>query len=234
MLIAENNDDFTDITKEEVTKAISSLNSGKAADLGRLCSEHLKYAADVISPYLASLSNCGLCPPNSQEGHKKGKDKLLMDNYRGITITSTLSRALEHVILQRIRPCLLQSQLQFGFTQGLSPTLAILMVTEAIAEAADNKQPLYAITLDVRKAFDVVDHRSLMRKLYFNGTDLQSLMFIINNLRTEAKVKLNGQYGDPFVVQGVGQEKIISTRNYKTYGNDLLLQLEDCASGEHI
>ena len=58
MLIAENNDDFTDITTEEVRKAISSFNSGKAADLGGLCSEHLKYAADVISPYLASLFNC--------------------------------------------------------------------------------------------------------------------------------------------------------------------------------
>ena len=243
MLIAENNDDFTDITTEEVRKAISSLNSGNAADLGGLCSEHLKYAADVISPYLASLFNCvlsGLPIPSLNEAyvlpiHKKGKDKLLMDNYRGITITSTISKALEHVILQRIRPCLVQSHLQFGFTQGLSPTLAILMVNEAIAEAADNKQPLYAITLDARKAFDVVDHSSLIRKLYFNGTDLHSLMFIINNLRTEAKVKLNGHYGDPFVVQqGVGQGKIISTHNYKTYGNDLLLQLEECASGAHI
>ena len=34
MLIAENKDDFADITTEEVKKAISSLNSGKAADLG--------------------------------------------------------------------------------------------------------------------------------------------------------------------------------------------------------
>ena len=80
------------------------------------------------------------------------------------------------------------------------------MVTEAIVEAADNKQPLYAITLDVRKTFDVVHHSSLIRKLYFNGSDLHSLMFIINNLRAEANVKLNSQYGDPFVVQqGVGQ-----------------------------
>ena len=79
---------------------------------------------------------------------------------------------------------------------------------EAIAEAADNEQPLYVVTLDVQKAFDVVDYSSLIRKLYFNSPDLHSLMFIINNLQTEANVKLNGQYEDLFVVQqGVGQGK---------------------------
>ena len=150
-------------------------------------------------------------------------------------ITSTLSKALEHIILQRIRSCLSQSQLEFGFTHGLSPTLAIVMVAEVIAEAADNKQPLYAITFDVWNVFDVVDHRYMIRKLYIDGTDLHSLMFIINNLRTEAKVKLNGQYGDPFMAQQmVGKGKIFSTHNYKTYGNDLLLQLEECASGSHM
>ena len=30
------------------------------------------------------------------------------------------------------------------------------------------------------------------------------------------------------------QGQIISTHNYKTYGNDLLLQLEECASGAHV
>ena len=60
----------------------------------------------------------------------------------------------------------LQSPLQFGFTKELSPTMAALAITEAISDACDNRTTLYVIALDVRKAFNVVDHRMLLPKLY--------------------------------------------------------------------
>ena len=45
------------------------------------------------------------------------------------------------------------------------------MFTEAIAEAKDKRQPLYAAALDTMKAFDTVWHESLLRKLYIRGMD---------------------------------------------------------------
>ena len=155
----------TPVKPSEVTNALRSLNSGKAADVFGLKAEHLKVASDVIAPYLANIFNSILVHghniPSLNEAyilpiHKKGKDRLLTDNYRGITITPILAKTLEHIILSRIGPKFHQAPLQFGFTKNLSPSMAALTVTEAIAEAIDNRSPLYVIALDVKKAFDVV------------------------------------------------------------------------------
>ena len=46
---------------------------------------------------------------------------------------------------------------------------AALLFTEAIAEARDTRSPLYTACIDASKAFDVVWHKSLLRKLYNSG-----------------------------------------------------------------
>ena len=149
-----------------------------------------------------------------------------MDNYRGITITPTLSKTLEHITLARVAHRLDQHPLQYGFTKSQSPVLAVLVVTEAIADALDQKKPLFILTLYVRKAFDVACQDSLLRK-WHSITDSNSWAFMESNLQTSARVRLQHRYGDSFPVhQGVGQGKILSTHNYKVYINDLLLLLE--------
>ena len=112
--------------------------------------------------------------------------------------------------------------------------MSILAVTEAIADATDRRAPLYVIALDVRKAFDVVDHSSLLGKLYHH-TDSPTWRYIHRNLKTSARVRLGGSYGRPFDVnQGVGQGKIMSTHNYKLDVNNLLLQLTNIQCGAKI
>ena len=102
---------------------------------------------------------------------KKGKDSLLQDNYRGITIT--IGKLLEHILLNRIKPQMdtHQSNLQKGFTKGYSSTNAALLVTELIDNAKDEHRELYLASLDARKAFDMVYHNSLLGKLYLAGID---------------------------------------------------------------
>jgi hypothetical protein len=50
-----------------------------------------------------------------------------------------------------------------GFTKGVPPTNAGLLLTEAIAETLDDNFPLYFVFIDASKAFDVVWHPSLLR-----------------------------------------------------------------------
>ena len=63
----------------------------------------------------------------------------------------------------------MQNSLQRGFTKGTSPLYTALLLTEAIAESKDLKQPLFSAFLDASKAFDVVWHNSMLRKLYLYG-----------------------------------------------------------------
>jgi type IV secretory pathway component VirB8 len=58
-----------------------------------------------------------------------------------------------------------QSDLQFGFTRGLSPIMAALIVSEVILQAKLQKSNLYLVTLDSQKAFDVVHHMLLLRSI---------------------------------------------------------------------
>ena len=105
------------------------------------------------------------------------------------------------------------------------------MAALAITEAISNRTTLYVIAFDVRKAFDVVDHRLLLHKLY-QVSDHSSWTYIHGSLNTSAKVKL---LGDSFSVnQGVGQGKITSTHSYKVYIDGLLHRLTHSGQGAYI
>ena len=88
----------------------------------------------------------------------------LRENYRGITITSLLGKLLEQVIIIKFEHTLPHSHQQFGFTKNLSPNMAAVCVSEAIAQAS-SKNPLIVVSLDAEKAFDRVDHSILLEKL---------------------------------------------------------------------
>ena len=66
-----------------------------------------------------------------------------MENYRGITVSSALGKVFEYSLLNKLN--FEQSDHQFGFTSGLSPTMAGLLVSEAKAEAIQNHHPLFLL-----------------------------------------------------------------------------------------
>ena len=120
-----------------------------------------------------------------------------------------------------------QSDLQFGFTRGLSPIMAALIVSEVILQAKQQKSNLYLVTLDSQKAFDVVHHMLLLEKLYYEVPP--EIWKVIQDLYSDmsSQVKWNGFTSKNFnIKQGVRQGGVLSTHLYKSYINDLPLQLE--------
>ena len=86
-----------------------------------------------------------------------------------------------------------QSDQQLGFTKGLSPNMAALLVSEANVEALQNNELLFLATLDTQKAFDVVHHTILLDKLLDKGIQ-EDIWLIIKNLYSDisSKVKWPG------------------------------------------
>ena len=77
-----------------------------------------------------------------------------------------------------------QSNMQFGFTQNLSPVMAALIITEARAEAKFNTgTSLFLLTLDSQKALDVTNHTIMLDKLYEMSAN-STLWLLIKDLST--------------------------------------------------
>ena len=156
-------------SESEIESCIKQLNTGKSADEFGLSAEHLKAAGKVINPRLKDIfddvMHTGIVPDYFSGGvltpvPKSGKDPTILDNYRGITVTPIIGKLFEKLLLLRLQETVNvnQSELQFGFTSGLSPTISSLICTEVINEAEIEGKPLYLVTIDTQKAFDCVNH----------------------------------------------------------------------------
>ncbi|MES9882009.1 MAG: reverse transcriptase family protein, partial [Sedimenticola sp.] len=234
------------ITTDEVEYAVKRLNTNKAADSMDLTSEHLKFGGKSLTVFLVDLLNymarAKSVSPILKEGllspiYKKG-DVTNPSNYRGITVTSVILKIFEHIINKRHNSILdeTQSKLQKGFTPGQSSINAALILSEVIAESKNMKQPLIVTTLDAQKAFDVVHHNSLLRKLYLDGIRGDDWL-LLKDMYTDltSVVKWENMLSNPITIkQGVRQGGVLSTTHYKRFNNPLLLQIENKFTGATI
>ena len=131
--------------------------------------------------------------------------------------------------------------INLNFNTGLPKVFHLLWhpyfyLIKAALDSRLSNRPLYVATLDTQKAFDVVSHPVLTVKLYEQGIN-SHLWRLIRSMYSglTAKVKWEGEVSSSFSIrQGVQQDGILSTNFYKTYSNDLQLELEDRCLGKLI
>ena len=95
-------------------------------------------------------------------------------NYRGITVLPILSKLLESILREGIKPNIdvTQNPMQRGFTKNSSPMNCALILEEyIIKKSKDQKKDSFIAFLDAKAAFDVVNHASLMRRLFHIGVE---------------------------------------------------------------
>jgi len=98
-------------------------------------------------------------------------------DYRPISITQVLSRSLERCIVRRyMYPALQQppSELNFedhfGFRPSGSTAAAIIVILHTVCTMLSTNQYVRVFSFDFTKAFDMVRHVTLMRKLATEDT----------------------------------------------------------------
>jgi len=235
------------VEPKRIENIIKRLTSNKAADIRGITAEHLKLGGKPVINYITNLINNILqsrqLPTTLKEGiltpvPKKGKDSKYPNNYRGITVTPVLSKILEVILLDEVKvnskPQI--NPLQRGFTEGTSPNNAALIVSECINEALDNNTPMALATLDAEKAFDVVWHDGLFRKLHHMHLH-PDIWILLQELQVAAptKVKWNNDVGPTYTaLQGIRQGAKASPELYKCYNNGLLNTLEASRTGMNI
>ena len=104
--------------------------------------------------------------------YKKG-DKSEPNNYRPISLLSIFDKILEKLIHKRLMHFINKNDIlyenQFGFRPKHSTNLAVLELIDTIYQNLDKKHYVAGIYLDLKKAFDTVDHDILLHKLYIYG-----------------------------------------------------------------
>lgn len=162
----------------EVQSVVRSLCNDTAPGSDGITVRAVKSLLPVIGPLLvhlvAVIFSTGIFPSALKHAvvtpiYKTG-DQSLPENHRPISMLSVLSRIIERILLQRLTSfvCDKHKKLfshQFGFRSKCSTENAAIEVVNLISKALDDKKVATAVFMDLRKAFDIVDHKLLLRVL---------------------------------------------------------------------
>ena len=247
-MITSQNAEIQAVEYDKLERALNLLKKKKAPDLEGLYAEQLQMFTTQAKEKLLYIINKILAdravPDSLKRAYKlpipkKGKDSRIQDNYRGITIASIILKVLEIICLDmelEETANSTTSDLQFGFTRERSPSMASLLITEALAEAKYLKTPLFVASLDARKAFDVVVQDIMLKKLHDINISGSTWDFI-DGVYTNCNEVIRWQGADsrPYdVKQGVRQGGILSPTLYKLYIDGLLQNLQRAGTGTYI
>ena len=111
-------------------------------------------------------------------------------------------------------------QYQFGFHRNHYTFMALFILLENITTALDNTEFAVRILIDFRKAFDTVEHRILLDKLYHYGIRGNALQWF-NSYRYQYAKYNNTPSDMKKITCGVPQGSILDPLLFLLYTNDI-------------
>ncbi len=226
---------FDIVTPEFVFDEICKMDNNKSPGFGNLNVKLLKLAAPIICHSLAYICNLSLQTsvfPNEWKQAKvtpiyKDGDKCDVSNYRPISVLPIISKIIERAVHNQLYRFLTENNIlnacQSGFRSNHSTTTTLLDVSDFILSNMNQGNVTGALFLDLKKAFDTVNHSLLIEKLKSYGVTGNTLKWFISYLsgRTQA-VNVNSTISDSKLIDiGIPQGSIIGPLLFIIYVNSL-------------
>ena len=181
-----------EITKNEVLQAIDKLKKGKSAGTDEISPDLIKLAKPQIVNYLHKLFqkiyDTGKYPKEWAKSiiipiHKKGS-KLILDNYRGISLLSVTSKVFTSIINNRLYTWMEENmkicEEQAGFRRHFSTIDHIFTLYSMVNNRLHGQKrgKLYVAFIDFKKAFDTVDRKVLWESMKEEGISSKMINMI--------------------------------------------------------
>jgi len=222
------------VTSNEIKNIIIDLKNG-TCNKSKIPAFLFRKACVALSVPIARLINMsfgtGIFPDILKEAHivpvHKSGSEYEVCNYRPISVLSYISKIFEKCLTIRIvhyaNRCELLCLEQFGFRKGRNTTDALVSVTEYVYKSLNAKEHAVGVFIDLRKAFDTVNHDILLSKLEyygFRGTPLKLLESYLRSRRQAVRIGSTiSQYKT--VEMGIPQGSNLGPLLFLFYINDL-------------
>ena len=223
------------LTMDTVTAAISKLKTNKATGTDNIPAEFLKYGGSVIHRALLDLFTKikllevipeqwyeGIVKPLLKEGNKE-----MLNNYRGITISSivykTFVAIIENQVTDFVEVNKLLGDYQGAFRRDRQCEDHIFSLKGICSVRKSKKNKTYLAFLDVSKAFDTVDRQMLFKHLWDLGIQGKAWK-LLRALYTKVSNKvIFGQFESDMyeVINGVKQGCVMSPSLFNLVVADL-------------
>ena len=164
-------------SEEEYKKGIAALKNNKAAGRDDVLVEQLKHLGQNANKWLHTMLN--VCFTGNQIPKiwrqsmiiailKPGKDSTIPNNYRPISLLCHTYKLYERMIINRIAPVVEQRLIkeQAGLGTEKSCPSQLLNLTQHTEDGYQRGMITGAAFVDLSAAYDTVNHRILIQKLY--------------------------------------------------------------------
>ena len=222
-------------SRQEINLAISQLRTNKSAGPDKLLNEFFIHGKEILNSTLSILFNklfeIGYFPKEWSEGfiiplHKKGSINDV-ENYRGITLLSTLGKLFSRIINNRLSEWAEQYYIlieaQAGFRPGMSTVDNIFVLHGLLTHYLNYGKKLFCAFIDFTKAFDYIVRDNLwfkLIKLGLRGSILNIVKSMYENVKS--RVKFCDKIGNEFFCSlGVRQGECLSPLLFSLFLNDI-------------
>ena len=168
---------FTTVDNSFIMNAVKQLINGKAAGPDKVQRKIAKDVNDLVSKPLSMIFNSSLAngifpyiwklakvTPIFKSGANKN-----VNNDRSISVISIFSRLLEKLVHDQVFDFFLENNTiiknQSAFRKLYLTIISLIISTDHWYENIDKKKLNLTIFLDLKKAFDTVDHKLLLEKM---------------------------------------------------------------------